>query len=149
MSRRIFRAGCLVLPMFALMAMCWRTAAAPAIDEAEIVKKAFGNFKERLPKAIEEWSNDNNWKGRITYQVKAVRQIGPTEAKVTIVFTTADPKGEQPPQVTQILVVFLQYHDRHWTTARFEHSEEPMFVRPTSDLALRLLILAIDECTEN
>lgn len=158
MKHREIRFATLGVLVFATMLLAQRAVAAPAVDEAETAKKTFATLKEKLPKVMEEWSKEHKTKTSDTCEVKSIRQIGATEAKATIVLSTDDPSGK--PRVTQVVVIFLQYYDQRWTTTRFEHSEkrrtvqaggfgaEGGAVQVPNDLPLRLLMLAIDECTE-
>jgi hypothetical protein len=144
MKHREIRFVTLGLLVAAMMLLTERVGAAPAVDEAEMAKKTFATLKQKLPKLLEEWGYKAN-----ACEVKSARQIGATEAKVTIVFSSDDPSGK--PKVTQVLVVFLQYYDKHWTTTRFENSignRGGGGAQLANELTLRLLMLAIDECTE-
>jgi hypothetical protein len=134
-----------VLALVAMAIFCQSGHAAPAPDDDAIAKKTFGALKQRLPKVVETWlkeaTKDEESTTKAVAQVRSVRRIEATQAKVTVVFTSVDPTGKEPPRVDLVVVILLRYFDGHWTTT---HSE-PQPEKDKADLEIRLLMLAIDE----
>jgi hypothetical protein len=134
------------LTIAAMTLLCLSAQAAPALDDEATAKKTFAALKQRLPKVVEGWFKGlgNDDEGSVLAQVRSVRRLEATQAKVTIVLTKVDSTGKTPPQVQMIIVVFLQYFDGHWTTSRCEPT-----VGREEGKELRLLMLAIDESDED
>ncbi|HZT80263.1 MAG TPA: hypothetical protein VFA26_08575 [Gemmataceae bacterium] len=122
-----------------------RTAPAPDTDQA--AKEKLDRMTKPLAETITKWAKNYSPCLSALYryegQVKLVRRISPTEAKITVVLAAFDNQVEKWfPGHDHYLTIYLRYCDGCWTTVRSKRTwkDGEWIVK-----ALHSLMLTIDE----
>ena len=88
------------------------------------------------------------WYASETVEVRVVRMLGPSQAKVVLMSRSPDGRGKElVPHKDTVFTIFLDFYDRTWSATRFDGSWPAR-----SDFgpgSVRFLMLAIDEAAEN
>jgi hypothetical protein len=128
---------------FALLMALPNAGAVPAPASGREAKQKLEALKKRLPDIVAAWAKEQ-WSEEI--EVRVVRLVGPTQAKVSLLSAYKDGEGRRRPRRDVVFTIFLDYYDGAWTTTRYE----ALWVgtKDDRDRALQLLMLAIDEATE-
>jgi hypothetical protein len=132
----------MVLPLVALVLIAPLVSAAPAPDRA---KEKLAAMKKKLPEAAQKWIEGWNAFPNHQVEVKLVRQISPTEAKVTLLLPYFDNQGVAFPNRDEMLTIHLRYYDGTWTTTGCQTSRSGL---DSKECAVQKLMLAIDELGE-
>jgi hypothetical protein len=118
--------------------------AAPAPAPGRAAKEKLEALKKKLPDLVSDWLKER-WPPKKAVEVRVVRMLGPTEAKVVLMSHWADSKGRTNPN-DEVFTIFLVYYDGVWSATRFDSS---WTVKDDfENNAVRLLMLAIDEAAE-
>ena len=118
--------------------------AAPASAEGRAAKEKLEALKKKLPDIVSSWAKER-WYDNCTVEVRVVRMLGPTEAKVVLMSRWADPKGRPDLSHDNIFTIFLDFYDGVWSTTR---SDAWSLTDDYFNRAIRFLMLAIDEAAE-
>jgi hypothetical protein len=128
-------------PLLVLILLSPAVSAAPAPDRA---KEKLEAMKKKLPEVAQKWIKRwNPFHDQV--EVKLVRQISPTKAKVTILLPYLDQAGAPQPSGDEMVTVYLRFYDGTWTSTGYQASWTRMDVKES---AVHKLMLGIDELGE-
>jgi hypothetical protein len=128
-------------PLLTLVLLAPAVSAAPPPDQA---KEKLDALKKKLPEIARKWIKDMTvFQDQV--EIKLVRQIGPTEAKTTLLFPYIDHRGIHQPKNDEMLTIHLRYYEGIWTSTGYQASWGRM---EWKELAVHKLMLAIDELGE-
>jgi len=124
------------LALFVTLAACAPAGADPAPARARDAKTRLEELKRKLQDIVVEWA-DREEMGHAWFS--RVRQIGPDEAKITVVLKEAgSPRN--------VVTVFLRFYDGLWVTTRYEASW--LTIDLTRHRAAEILMVNIDDAAE-
>jgi hypothetical protein len=119
--------------------------AAPAPAPGRAAKEKLVALKKKLPDIVSSWAK-KRWYGSDTVEVRVVRMLGPSQAKVVLFSRGPDGRKEIVPHGDIVFTIYLDFYDGTWSATRFDggwpakNDFEPGSVR--------FLMLAIDEAAE-
>jgi hypothetical protein len=117
----------------------------PAPDPVRLPKQTLEALRKKLPDIAEAWPKER-WYASAAVEVRVVRLLGPSQAKVVVLSKSADAKGGRQPDHDQVFTIFLDYYDGAWSATRFDPSSPAK--ADFDSWAVRFLVLAIDEAAE-
>jgi hypothetical protein len=82
-------------------------APAPAPDRA--AKEKLEALKKRLPNIVRSWAKER-WYDSAAVEVRFVRMLGPTQAKVVLMSRMADKKGRPDHLNDKVFTIFLVFY---------------------------------------
>src|SRR5215469_12595754 len=89
----------------------------PPLRPGRAAKEKLETLKKRLPYVVSSWAKER-WYDNCTVEVRVVRMLGPTEAKVVLMSRWADPKGRPDPPKDTVFTIFLDFYEGVWSTTR-------------------------------
>jgi hypothetical protein len=114
--------------------------AAPARAPGREAKEKLEALKKRLPDVVRSWTKERWSKGEAV-EVRIVRMLGPSQAKVVLLSRGTDPFGRPSPDNDKVFTIFLNFYGGIWSTTRLDGSAQDACEN-------RFLMLAIDEAAE-
>jgi hypothetical protein len=130
---------------FAVLFIVPHVDAAPAPAPVRAAMEKLEALKKKLPDIVSSWAKER-WYASETVEVRVVRMLGPSQAKVVLLSRASDGKRGPFPQNDIVFTIFLDFYDGTWSATRFDGSWPAK-----SDLengSVRFLMLAIDEGAE-
>jgi hypothetical protein len=119
--------------------------AAPAPNTTRKAKEKLEALKKRLPDIVSSWAKER-WYQTETVEVRVVRMLGPTQAKVVLLSQASDDQGGRKPYQDKVFTIFLDFYDGIWSSTRFDASWPA--TNHFENSSVRFLMLAIDEAGE-
>lgn len=119
--------------------------AAPAPAPGLKAKERLEALKKRLPEVVKSWSKAR-WYTDWVVEVRVVRMLGPTQAKVVLMSRSSDDKERLGSGQDKVFTIFLDFYDGIWSATRFEGSWPAN--NDFDNGSVRFLMLAIDEAAE-
>jgi hypothetical protein len=73
-------------------------------------KERLETLKKRLPHVVGSWAKER-WYPRETVEVRVVRMLGPSQAKVVLMSRASDGKGGPAPWKDKVFTIFLDFYN--------------------------------------